>query len=274
MRKSILKAKIILSMTATILIVFMIILSYMMIQSYHRPIKYPLLKNVFNKTIIETINEDDFMHASYAIISQQNVMILSDPAFMSKSFLLNPDIITVSHRHIDHYDKDFVDRTHAIKLIMNSSSVNYKNITIYGIAANHAGFFHFNNPDIFDKNDSDNYIYVYEVDGLRIAHFGDTGQDNLTQEQRAELGDIDIMITKFNNPVMTFFCSGDKRVFRLIKEVNPKIIIPTHTTRKCLEEYAQRFGSLETVDDVFLISKEDIRNDTRKIIYIKNNIKY
>ena len=41
----------------------------------------------------------------------------------------------------------------------------------------------------FKPEGGSNYIFIVDMGGLRIAHFGDIGQEYLTEEQLAALGE-------------------------------------------------------------------------------------
>jgi L-ascorbate metabolism protein UlaG (beta-lactamase superfamily) len=179
-----------------------------------------------------------FWGASYEIISQQGTVIMADPAMMGDA-VPEADVITVSHRHLDHYDSAYVERSTGRVSIGMPENFNIKDVHVEGIAAAHGGFFHFWQRNTIDQLSPSDTIYVYDVGDVRIAHLGDLGQDRLTEDQIRAMGKIDILISKLNNPFITISCeSEDKRAFQMIKQINPKVVIPTHTTDRCLIEYA------------------------------------
>jgi hypothetical protein len=61
----------------------------------------------------------------------------------------------------------------------------------------------------------DNFIYVVEIGGLRIAHFGWISQETLSQEQLTALGPVDIAIAVL-----------DPSTLNLMEQVRPKVLIP------------------------------------------------
>ncbi len=81
---------------------------------------------------------------------------------------------------------------------------------------------------LMPKNGSD-YIFVVDVGGLRIAHFGDIGQTALTAGQLGELGDVDIAVTQFENSFSHMDATNQKG-FRLMEQVKPRLILQTHTS--------------------------------------------
>ena len=90
-----------------------------------------------------------------------------------------------------------------------------------------------------------NYIYLIEMAGLRIGHFGDIGQEAFTSDQLDVLGDIDIAITQFDNRYSQMTVQNMKG-FVLMEQINPKLIIPTHTSREASEQLSKKWASIFT----------------------------
>jgi L-ascorbate metabolism protein UlaG (beta-lactamase superfamily) len=68
-----------------------------------------------------------------------------------------------------------------------------------------------------------NNIIVAEVDGLRIAHFGDLGCE-LTKKQLAEIGPLDVALI----PVGGYYTIDAQGAKNLMDLIDPRIIIPMH----------------------------------------------
>ena len=211
-----------------------------------------------------------FWGASYEIISQQGTVIMADPAMMGGS-VPDADVITVSHRHFDHYDRDYVERSTGRVSIGMPENFNIKDVHIEGIAAAHGGFFHFWQRNTINPLSPSDTIYVYDVGGVRIAHLGDLGQDRLTEDQIRAMGKIDILISKLNNPFITLACdSEDKRAFQIIKQINPKVVIPTHTTDRCLIEYAGATNrELVEYKGTWTTSREELAQNPPRLVFLK-----
>jgi L-ascorbate metabolism protein UlaG (beta-lactamase superfamily) len=193
---------------------------------------------------------------------------MADPAMMGDS-APDADLITVSHRHFDHYDRDYVEKSTGRVSIGMPEDFNIKDVHVEGIAAAHGGFLHFWDRNTINRLSPSNTIYVYDVGGVRIAHLGDLGQDRLTEDQILAMGKIDILISKLNNPFLTLFCeSEDKRAFQIIKQINPKVVIPTHTTDRCLIEYAGATNrELVQYKGTWTTSREELaQNPTRLVV--------
>lgn len=67
-------------------------------------------------------------------------------------------------------------------------------------------------------------IYVWDMGGLRWAHLGDIGQHALRADQKAELGGIDVLFVPVGGRT-TVDAAG---AAGLVKEIQPKIVIPMH----------------------------------------------
>ena len=153
----------------------------------------------------------------------------------SEELYLNPDVITVTHTYSDHFDPDFIDPLRCRKSIATVEGFDVNGIHIYGVGSSHLG-------NIINQKTPNNVIYVFEVDGLRIAHMGDIGQEHLTIKQINSLGKIDIALMQFSNPFSGMFDS-DKGT-TLIEELKPQIIIPTHSNPKSTRRIGKIFGEI------------------------------
>jgi L-ascorbate metabolism protein UlaG (beta-lactamase superfamily) len=228
----------------------------------------PKLKNETGKTIIQTVSKSSFTPTnSFIIISQAGTTIVADPTSMPtpEELDLQPDVVTITHQHSDHIDPKFTDNLKSKKSVATVESFDIKDIHIYSIASSHRG-------DLINYENPDNVIYVFEVDGLRIAHMGDIGQEHLTIKQIEALGKIDIALMQFSNPFSGMFASD--KGFRLIEELKPHIIIPTHSNPKSTRKIGKMVGKLEVVENILEINKDAIIKEDRKVIWLKNKLNY
>jgi len=69
-----------------------------------------------------------------------------------------------------------------------------------------------------------NIIYVTEMEGIKICHLGDFGQDALINGQLEKIGQIDILFI----PVGGVFTIDWKLASSIISQIEPRIIIPMH----------------------------------------------
>ena len=92
-----------------------------------------------------------------------------------------------------------------------------------------------------------NTIFVFALDGLRVAHFGDFGQAALRDEQAAAVGEVDVLIV----PVGGGPTVGADQARAIVERLAPKWVVPMHYR-------TPRIGFLET-EEAFLALLSDVR---------------
>jgi L-ascorbate metabolism protein UlaG (beta-lactamase superfamily) len=166
------------------------------------------------------------------------------------------DVLLTTHNHGDHRRLDFVKSFPGQQLDMRIGEIKVKDVMIRGIAAAH------NEGDEFRSEGGTNYIFIVDMDGLRIAHFGDIGQATLTPEQLSALGKVDIAITQLSN----FFSGMDaanKKGFNLMDQVKPRLIIPTHIDQPiCAKMAVDKWTAYKSSKKFISISPEDLSGKT------------
>lgn len=127
---------------------------------------------------------------------------------------LQADIVLVTHNHPDHAN------IHAIKgeyfLINGSGEYEVKGVKVLGIDSFH--------DDEQGAKRGFNTIYRVELESLRLLHLGDIGQPALDNGQVEEIDEVDIVMV----PVGGVFTTNAKQAVDIIKQIEPKIIIPMH----------------------------------------------
>lgn len=228
----------------------------------------PLINNTGGKVLIQTVSgSTEHLYNSYIITSSNGEIVVLDPFIMpSKDVInINPAAIASSHNHFDHVDPEFTDSYPDCKKVLYSiDDITTKDFHIYTILSSHNG-------DVIQK-DWENYFIVVEVDGLRIAHLGDLGQTHITDEQMEKLGKIDIAFTQFENDYSDMSINNEKG-FRLIEQLNPKIIIPTHYWDS-ITLMKQKYGKITEFDNLLSIAKEDLPKSYLNVYRILNYHKY
>jgi L-ascorbate metabolism protein UlaG (beta-lactamase superfamily) len=69
-----------------------------------------------------------------------------------------------------------------------------------------------------------NTIFRFTVGGFEICHFGDFGQRALRAEQRAAIGEVDILLL----PVGDGPTVGGERAAAIVEELAPRLVVPMH----------------------------------------------
>ncbi|MNN10187.1 Beta-lactamase superfamily domain protein [compost metagenome] len=228
------------------------------------------LKNDSGKTMIKllTTSSETARHDSYAIVSSKGTVIVADPNFVPNSNgIIKADIVTVSHTHSDHSDPKFL--VPYLKNQIEGSRVSrYKeetftvsDVKVTGIPASHSSELNTANPT--------DMIYLFEVDGLRIAHFGDMAQAELTEEQFKALGKIDVSISAFSDA--GGFGFGKDKTVSVLDQLKPAIAMPGHYEPETVDYILEKLKIEDrTESDVLLVSREDIDSQSNtKFVLLK-----
>lgn len=228
----------------------------------------PLTENTSGKVQIQTVSgSSSYLYNSYIITSAEGETVIVDPTEMpGKDVIdLSPAAIVNTHAHPDHNDQAFSDSYDCQKIPFVSGDINTEDFHIYTVASSHM------RDTISDK--PDNFIIVFEVDGLRIAHMGDIGQKTLTGEQLEAIGPIDIAFMQFENQYSLMNLKNMKG-FNLIEQLNPKIIIPTHYSDQDVAVFDEKYGGVTEFENVLAISKDDLPENALNVYKITNTHYY
>jgi L-ascorbate metabolism protein UlaG (beta-lactamase superfamily) len=158
-------------------------------------------------------------HSSFIIETKKGIKILTDPyetgsfggEVKYKPIKEECDVVLVSHDHADH---------NYTKGLPCKPTVITKPTSIYGINFNTIHSYHDPNKG---KLRGENRIFVFEVDGIRIAHLGDLGHI-LKEEELKEMGKIDLLFL----PVGGVFTIDPKEATEIVNLINPQLTIPMH----------------------------------------------
>lgn len=155
-------------------------------------------------------------HSSFLLKSKQ-VTVVTDPyddSMLGFKFpKVSADIVTVSHEHKDH------NMTSAVSEVKHvfSGAGEYEAM---GVSMISIPTFH----DKFEgKERGSNNVFVFEMDGLRIAHLGDLGH-RLSEKQVDKIGEIDILFL----PVGDFYTIGPDVAVDVMGDIDPFVTIPMH----------------------------------------------
>lgn len=196
-------------------------------------------------------------NAQVELISPAGVRVIID--VWNHTLLSAPptedDILLTTHGHSDHYNKGFIDSFPGQKLTVEAGELSAEDVEIVSIPSAH------NVSDKLPEKGASNYIFIVDVAGLRVAHFGDIGQAELTEDQLAALGEVDIAIMQFVNSYSAMDLKNMKG-FNLMDQVQPRLIIPTHFSLSALEIAAERWEGFQAqewpiqIDESMLVEGE------------------
>jgi L-ascorbate metabolism protein UlaG (beta-lactamase superfamily) len=132
------------------------------------------------------------------------------------------DILLVTHFDPDHADMAVDDYFPGQKLVAKAGSIALPDVAITGVMAAHGG-----EDGPATTPDGSEYLFVIDIGGVRIVHFGDLGQTQLTSDQTAVIGKPDVAFSQLNNPYSDMG-EGSRLGFDQMNQVGPRIFVPTH----------------------------------------------
>jgi len=151
----------------------------------------------------------------------KEVVLTTDPISPEAGIKLpkiSSDIITVSHDHPDHNGtKQIIEAIVRPQpfIIDGPGEYEVSGVSITGIPSFH--------DSVSGKKYGRNTIFVIIMDGMRMVHLGDIGQE-LTDQQVEEINGVDILFI----PVGGTFTLDSKQAAGIANQVEPRIIIPMH----------------------------------------------
>lgn len=131
---------------------------------------------------------------------------------------LQSDVVLVTHDHKDHNFVSAVSNLSGGKPMAFDRPGEYE---VAGAVITGINSFHDNSQG---SERGTNTIFHLLFDNLDIVHLGDLGQNALTEEQIAEIGQTDILIV----PVGSVYTIDAKVASEIVSQLEPKIIIPMH----------------------------------------------
>jgi L-ascorbate metabolism protein UlaG (beta-lactamase superfamily) len=161
------------------------------------------------------------------------------------------DLLLVTHEHGDHNAVEVVGgEPHLIR----SSAGTFADTpvgTVVGIASEH--------DPVAGTQRGANVMYVFELDGVRVAHLGDLGQSSLRGEQAAALGQVDLLFV----PVGDGPTLGAALAHEVATTLGARWIVPmhyrTHRTNflEPADAFLERFGTVSSTAPAFELSEVD-----------------
>jgi len=139
------------------------------------------------------------------------------------------DLLLVTHEHLDHNGVEAVAGDPAT--LRAAAGTHESPIgDVVGISSEH--------DQSAGTERGPNTIFVFELDGVRVAHLGDFGQAALRPDQREAIGDVDLVLI----PVGGGFTIGAQQAARIVEELSPRWVVPMHYR-------TPRIGFLETEEE-------------------------
>jgi L-ascorbate metabolism protein UlaG (beta-lactamase superfamily) len=142
---------------------------------------------------------------------------------------VDADLLLVTHEHRDHNGVEAIGGSPAV---LRSTAGKHESPVgeVVGVASEH-------DPEAGTAR-GPNTIFKFELDGLRVAHFGDFGQSALRPEQAEAIGDVDLLFI----PVGAGPTIGAEAAAEIVGRIGPSWVVPMHYR-------TPRVGFLEPADD-------------------------
>ena len=147
--------------------------------------------------------------------NENGIKIITDPYTKVGYELpkgLQADILTISHGHFDHSYHTAVETK---EIIAKSGEYEYFGIKIQG-----SDFWHDPKQGALRGN---NILFKYEIDGVKVCHFGDLGEEYSSKIEQF-LKDTDIWLI----PVGGTYTIDAVQAKYYIEKLKPKTVIPMH----------------------------------------------
>jgi L-ascorbate metabolism protein UlaG (beta-lactamase superfamily) len=125
------------------------------------------------------------------------------------------DLVLVTHEHMDHNGIEMIGGEPAV-VRSTAGRLDSPVGEVLAVASEHdasAG-----------TERGPNTIFVFELDGLRVAHFGDFGQGSLRDEQAEAIDGVDLLFP----PVGDGPTIGAEQAATIVERLRPRWVVPMH----------------------------------------------
>lgn len=171
-------------------------------------------------------------HSQFLMETEKGQRILTDPfdprvPYPQKE--VAADLVTISHGHGDH---GYLEKVRGKPAVLRELGRHepLPGVVVYG--------YHSYHDDKQGALRGENTIYVFETEGLRLAHLGDLG-DSPDKEATAALMGAEVLML----PVGGTYTLDAKGAAALCRALRPRIIIPMHYKKG--DQGFQHIGTLE-----------------------------
>lgn len=126
------------------------------------------------------------------------------------------DLLLVTHEHRDHNAVEVISgEPQTLRATVGKHGTDAVGEVI-GVASEH--------DEAAGTERGPNTIFVFELDGLRVAHFGDFGQRQLREEQAAAIGAVDLLFI----PVGGGPTIGAAQAGAIVSRLDTRWVVPMH----------------------------------------------
>jgi L-ascorbate metabolism protein UlaG (beta-lactamase superfamily) len=139
------------------------------------------------------------------------------------------DLVLVTHEHLDHNGVEVISGDPAV-LRSTAGRLDSPVGEVIAIASEHDA--------AAGTERGPNTIFSFQLDEIRVAHFGDFGQRSLREEQAAALGSPDLVFL----PIGGGPTIGAEQAAQIVEQLQPRWVVPMHYR-------TPRVGFLEPPDE-------------------------
>ena len=159
-------------------------------------------------------------HACFKMTTEGGVRVFTDPYDASVGIAMIPlkaDVITMSHEHHDHNETSQIIGEPLIA--RGGEPLSLGGLEIKAHASYH--------DDVQGAKRGQNFIRVFEAEGLKIVHMGDQG---CMPEEKilSAIADADVMLI----PVGGTYTLDAQQAKEVIARAKPKCVVPMHVKTK------------------------------------------
>jgi len=153
-----------------------------------------------------------------------------------------PHLLLITHEHLDHNGAEAIEGEPTI-LRSTAGKLESPIGEIVAVASEH--------DESAGTERGPNTIFVFSLDGLRIAHFGDFGQAALRDEQAAAIGDVDLVFI----PVGGGPTADAAHAREIVDRLRPRWVVPMHYRTHRIgflepaDEFLDTFGQVHRADE-------------------------
>jgi L-ascorbate metabolism protein UlaG (beta-lactamase superfamily) len=152
------------------------------------------------------------------------------------------DLLLVTHEHRDHNAVEAIGGEPAV-LRSTAGKLESPIGEVLAVASEH--------DESAGTERGPNTIFVFELDGLRVAHFGDFGQRELSEEQAAAIGAVDLLFL----PVGGGPTIGSAQAAVIASRLPARWVVPMHYR-------TPRVSFLETEEEFVAQMPQAVRIET------------
>uniref|UniRef100_Q01QX4 Zn-dependent hydrolase of the beta-lactamase fold-like protein n=1 Tax=Solibacter usitatus (strain Ellin6076) TaxID=234267 RepID=Q01QX4_SOLUE len=148
--------------------------------------------------------------------------VVTDPPVASVGYTLPPlnaDVVTITHNHTDHNNSAGIGGK--FTLVDGRPVTARQEVTAAGLKFVMIPGFHDNSNGAVR---GPNTMMVWTQGGIKFAHLGDLGQDQLTAAQLADLAGVDVLFIAAGG----FFTVTPERAAGYVNELKPRVAILMH----------------------------------------------